>query len=597
MLFSLTNLKRRTMRDPDDELLVVPKLLNGRAALKLLEQAIGVFEEYVGKPRSEFDARALEGVMGDYRLGRCIEGCLLTRYTFESPPLDTLLTAGQVAALAEMGLDSPTGLRLALWDAANAQHGGAVPPDKRNRFLSDFAQECGLPPDPSLVDALLARDAEASAVLARTGDAFTPRDLMRLYNRGAVQTLVAHSTRVEFRVSQLPGYALKRLYFVAKRRGVYVDIEATDDGYSLVLYGPEQASGSADKYGRRLAEVTLSLLRSLLAVSDGDSPGVAATAYLILHDREYKFHLTSEILTRLEYSPDVEKGTMPGRVAETSAAYSVGSSLDDQEFESESEEPTFDSLVEARLYKEFKSLERQGHTHGWLLQREPDPLLAPGVVLIPDFAFLRGKMRVFMEIAGFWSPGYREKKVAKLRALSLSDQTTPLILAMPHDATSTFKNLPYPIAPYKNVVRATDMLTLLDTHYGQREARLDAAHSQVDSLRASAAERGFVPEREVAESLQAYTRSELLSSARLLDNDACVYVAGVGLLSRHKLKDLHSLLASMLETSQGKVSMDDASRAVADVLGTTQVDIEPLLSYWSEWRIERPSLFEAYLVR
>jgi predicted nuclease of restriction endonuclease-like RecB superfamily len=597
MLFSLTNLKRRTMRDPDDELLVVPKLLHGRAALKLLEQAIAVFEEYVGKPHSGWDVRALEGVMGDYRLGRCVEACLLTRYKFEPQPLDTLLTPEQAVALAEKGLDSPTGLRLALWDAANAQFDGAVPPGERDRFLSDFAQECGLPPDPDLIDALLARDAEAASVLARTGETFTPRDLMRLYNRGAVQTLVAHSTRVELRVSQLPGHALKRLYFVAKRRGVYVDIESADDGYSLVLYGPEQASGSADKYGRRLAEVTLSLLRSLLAGSDGDSPGVAATAYLILHDREYKFHLTSEILTRLEYSPSMENGSVPGRVAETSAAYSVGSSLDDQEFEGASEEPTFDSLVEARLYKEFKSLERQGHTHGWLLQREPDPLLAPGVVLIPDFAFLRGETRVFMEIAGFWSPGYREKKVAKLRALSLSDQTTPLILAMPHDATSTFNNLPFPIAPYKNAVRATDMLTLLDTHYGQREARQDAAHTQVESLRASASERGFIPEREVAESLQAYTRTELLSSARLLDSERCVYVAGVGLFSRPMLDDLHSILASMLETSQGKVSLDDASRAVADVLGVPQIDLEPLLTLWSEWHIERPSLFEAYLIQ
>ena len=82
------------------------------------------------------------------------------------------------------------------------------------------------------------------------------------------------------------------------------------------------------------------------------------------------------------------------------------------------EEPSFDSMVEAHLYKEHRALERQGYTHGWGLQREPDPLLAPGIVLIPDFAFVRGDTRVFMEIAGFWTPTYRERKLSKLRALA-----------------------------------------------------------------------------------------------------------------------------------------------------------------------------------
>src|SRR5690242_16966029 len=104
MLFSLANLKRRTMRDPDDELLIVPKLLHGRSALKLLEQAIEVFGEFVGRPRSEYNANALEDVMGDYRLGRCIEACLLTRFSFEPPPLESLLDAEGISNLIEKGL-------------------------------------------------------------------------------------------------------------------------------------------------------------------------------------------------------------------------------------------------------------------------------------------------------------------------------------------------------------------------------------------------------------------------------------------------------------------------------------------------------------
>ncbi len=595
MLFSLSNLKRRTVRDPDDELLVLPKLLHGRAALKLLEQALTVFSEYVGRPRSEYDATSLEGIIGDYRLGRCIEACLMTRFTFETPSLQSFLPTEQVGVLVARGLDSPTALRLALWDAANAQCGGAVPSNERTQFLHEFSLSCGLSLAPPTVDALLMRDTEASAVLTATGETPTPKELMRLYNRGAVQTLLAHSRRIEVSISQLPGHALKRLYFVAKKRGVYADIEVREGGgYVLVLYGPEEVSGTADKYGRRLAEVTMSLLRSLLS-DNMDTQEIAATVMLILHDKECGFHLTREIMERLEYGPTESGSDGRARVEESVATYSVGATLT-VEPESLAEEPIFDSMVEARLYREFKSLERQGYTHGWTLHREPDPLLAPGIVMIPDFAFVRGEVRVFMEIAGFWTPGYREKKLAKLQALSASGSEALLILAMPHDAVPQFAGLPFPTAPYKNNVRATDMLTLLDAHFGGRGARQDAAQTQITGLQSSARERGFVPEREVADALHAYTRSELLESVRLLDSEDATYVPGVGLLLKETLDSLQRKLGDLLAASAGRIELEDASKAVASLLSISQLDIEALLVLWPEWRIERPSLFEAYLV-
>lgn len=602
MLFSIQNLKRRSVRDPDGELAVVPKLLHGRAALKLVEQAIAVFEASIGRPRREYDSRDLEAVMGDYRLGRCIEACLLTRYTFVQPQLESMLSQEQIAALSEGGKSGPSDLRFALWDAANTRYGGFAPPDRRTELLVAVALENGLPEDPVLIDTLLALDSESSAVLTLTGERPTAREMMRLYNRGAVQTLLAHSTQVRFDVSHLPGFALKRLYFMAKRRGVLVDVEAgADGGFALTLYGPEQAFGTADKYGRRLADVSFSLLRAI--ISSTEDAEVEGTASIVLHDRPYRFHLTREALQRLEYAAD-DRGadsraveTQRRRVAETAAAYSVGSVIEAQE-DMPSEEPSFDSMVEARLYKEYKSLEKQGYTHGWRMEREPEPLLAPGIVLIPDFAFQRGDTKVFMEIAGFWSPSYRERKLAKLRTLAASASVeTALILALPQDAVQAFMGLPYPVVPYKTGVRATDMLTTLDAHYGQREQRQEAAQTELAALQDAARNRGLVPEQEIAQALQAYTRSELLTSVRSLEGDGCRYVAGVGLLSDDALSKVQASLEQALSVSPNRrISLEDASTLAADALSVPQVDIEALAQLWPKWRIERPSLFEAYLV-
>src|SRR5207248_2506054 len=108
--------------------------------------------------------------------------------------------------------------------------------------------------------------------------------------------------------------------------------------------------------------------------------------------------------------------------------------------------------------------------------------------------------------------------------------------------------------------------------------------------------RGLIPEQEIAETLQAYTRSELLEAARSLGNEQSRYVPGVGLLSNSALEKAHTALAHALTTSSGRINLDDAARIAADTLAVPSIDIEPLIQLWPEWRIDRPSLFEAYLV-
>jgi predicted nuclease of restriction endonuclease-like RecB superfamily len=438
-------------------------------------------------------------------------------------------------------------------------------------------------------------DSDRAAVLTPTGERPTPRELMRQYNRGAVQTLLAHSTQVRVEAGRLPGMALKRLYFVAKRNGVLVDIEQDGaGGFALALYGPEQAFGSADKYGRRLADVTLSLLRALAQEAPGTD--AHATAHLLLHDRPYRFHVTPEIMQRLEYAPPPAEAAK-GRVAEARAVYSIGSSVAPVE-EAFPEEPSFDSMVEARLYREFHSLERQGYTHGWAMQREPEPVLAPGVVLIPDFAFTRGDTRVFMEIAGFWSPTYRERKVAKLRTLAAHVERDPLVLAVPNEAAAQFAGLPFPVVPYKTRVAATDLLSLLDSGFGSREERMEAGLSQAATLQEAARERGLVPEEEVARTLQAYTRTELLAASRSLDGAGLAYVPGVGLLSEYAISRAHQALeAAIASAPDQRLDLQGAETAVAAALGVERVDVESLVQMWPDLAIQRPSLFEAYVVR
>ncbi|HUP27796.1 MAG TPA: DUF790 family protein, partial [Chloroflexia bacterium] len=215
---------------------------------------------------------------------------------------------------------------------------------------------------------------------------------------------------------------------------------------------------------------------------------------------------------------------------------------------------------------------------------------------IPDFVFARGGTRVFMEIAGFWSPSYRERKLSKLKLLAAAEEQAAFILALPRDAVETFSGLPFPVMPYKTGVRATDLISMLDAHYGQSEQRMDGAQERIDALKRAAAARDYVSEQEIAASLEAYTRSELLARARLLDGGGRTYVPGVGLLSQAAIDQLRASLREALEASANRIDLQEAARITSELLSAQQVDVEALLQLWPEWRIERPSLFEASVV-
>jgi hypothetical protein len=53
-----------------------------------------------------------------------------------------------------------------------------------------------------------------------------------------------------------------------------------------------------------------------------------------------------------------------------------------------------------------------------VLKREPEPLIAGMHVLIPDFRFEKDGMKVYLEVVGFWTPQYLQRKISKLNLIA-----------------------------------------------------------------------------------------------------------------------------------------------------------------------------------
>ncbi|MGZ3677400.1 MAG: DUF790 family protein [Ktedonobacterales bacterium] len=629
MRLSLDDIKKSITRRGGEPFLT-PYLLRQGELEAPIGALIGLHDAWIGRPRASFpDDRPAE-LIGDYRLARCLVACLSEWYEWRSPAWPGAADTAEAQALAERGIASPSDLRLALYDHVNALAGGYLPGAERESMLDAFAGACGL--RRSTLDALLDLDTDDRAELARVADA-TPSawELAARYNQRAVEALLFNSASVEWHIPADAtdgsggglGTVVKRICFLARTMGVQYDVAfeqpmGTDDvrGYdlqlgrvaeqshsyaltsldslrrplSITLYGPQEVMGAPNQYGERLARLCRALLgyrrqRGGKAALSGKGQRGAARVYL--HGRPVTFVLDEQLLSLM----DAVAPSSPRR------PISLAGPL-------EPDDAAFDSSLEHMLHDEFSALERAGEAHGWHLEREPEPLIVGDVILVPDFAVTRGFKRVYLEIAGYWRPGYRERKVRKLNALR---DSVLQVVAAPEPARADFAALDptIPVLWYANRVSAAALLGLLDRAYddfAQRVAALDAAQ-----IRAEVQMRGCVPLTEAFALLHCYTRSELAAALDHIneappDNaiQSLQWIDGLGLCSPPWLATLLDRIRECVESAaDGRLSLTALTERiagdVAELRDASPASIE-LLAAEAGLAVSRASIFEVEIL-
>lgn len=116
----------------------------------------------------------------------------------------------------------------------------------------------------------------------------------------------------------------------------------------------------------------------------------------------------------------------------------------------------FDSKLEAALARDLARL-----LPGWDVLREPEPVPSGGTLIFPDLALdERGgaRRRVLIEVVGFWTPGYLERKLAQVQGSGLAGD---LVLCVDADkACAVEQALPAGsrVVPFRRRIRAEDVL-------------------------------------------------------------------------------------------------------------------------------------------
>ncbi len=235
----------------------------------------------------------------------------------------------------------------------------------------------------------------------------TPTELLRRYNLALAQGLLYRCFRMQVWV----GDHYKTVFHYLKLAQLMHRIRKTRDGYHIVVDGPFSMFRRTQKYGVNLARFL---------------PG------LLLAER---WRMSAEIRT--------EQGVRHFNLDQNCGLHSHYR-----------KEHPFDSSVEEAFYNVFRRRKTE-----WEIERESEIVDLGDTVLIPDFRLRHPDGRSFLlEIVGFWTPEYLEKKLDKLRRAGRKD----LIVAVNETLNCSKEDFRGPVLFFKTRVKVGEVLKLIE---------------------------------------------------------------------------------------------------------------------------------------
>jgi hypothetical protein len=390
--------------------------------LELARLLIETFEQHIGKTYGALLAE-LEGYEEmNYRFIRGLSQLLGRRTVIET--------------------DAAVDPSLARETVFEACEGMALSPAERKEALQKAAKKLSV--SVRELEKALWADLEENQVV-KSFLPLSPAELIRQYNISLTQTLFFRALDLDIWIKG----DFQKLLWKILRSGLMYSLEDTDEdkdeqdrekeepekkpiekledkpeelkAVHLHLDGPASLFRISERYGNSFAKIFPDLLRSKgwrlkAGILHKGYQGKRIVEFT-LDDSEEAFKLTPKAALYPETLSQAlqineEKGEYQARIQETDAEGAV-----------------YDSTLEQM----FGSLS----LGSWKIKREPTILKAGKQAFIPDFALQRDSIKVYLEIVGFWTPEYLEKKIEKLKQVK-----EPVILLIDRKLKCSEKDFP-----------------------------------------------------------------------------------------------------------------------------------------------------------
>ncbi len=325
-------------------------------SLALAEDIIRAFTDHTGRKLGELKdiLEEMEDQGFDYRLVRGLVALLERRCTLT---VESAVT--------------PADVRHEVFRIASEKH-PVLTAEERSVVIQEAAKSLDI--SIAAVESSMFADLESELIIS---DFRPPKadDLLHDYNLSLAQTMLFKAVELKFRALAKHKDVLRTV----KRLGLMYS--ATDEAgrLDITIDGPISVIKSTERYGTSLAKLLPFIVFS---------PGWSLEASIVRKDfngdpRMYKFSMDEHT-----------HGHLFGDLAK----------LDNG--------TEFDSGPEEKFYDSFRNAGT-----GWSISREPEPLIAGKYLYVPDFLLEKDGIKVYLEIAGFWTAEYLQRKAAKLSDL------------------------------------------------------------------------------------------------------------------------------------------------------------------------------------
>jgi predicted nuclease of restriction endonuclease-like RecB superfamily len=387
-------------------------------------------------------------------------------------------------------------------------------------------------------------------------DTIDPEALVGWYNLSLMQTLLFNCTKLEFYISG--GSNWKRVLRSVKRLGLMYHLQQPqqqqENRIICSLEGPLSLFKLTDRYGTLLAKLLPSIIFPLGKKRESNDGEWHLDAWIVRKTMDgrkiYEFKISKNEIPKLMMDPYSSFPPRSITEKELAGSSSPASSSLYNEYNN-----NFDSAVEEKFAKRFEQAET-----GWRLIREPDPLvLSNGGAFIPDFMFEKYDKKIYLEIVGFWTSEYLERKLQKLADIFVSvdsrkkrnnkDKTDPLFIAVNEDFACSkssfssivpkeqlifYKNDAVPVKPILDYLKSIDR-EMIERKINDPHLKIELDNGDDDNNNAVIS---------ISEVAQRYSIPvEVVRRISLRDNREKYIETGMYLIPKSKAHKLESLLA------------------------------------------------------
>jgi predicted nuclease of restriction endonuclease-like RecB superfamily len=483
----------------------------------------------------------------DYKLVRGLYALLERRCTFKSRDSNSD-NDGETSSTSTIPIIDPPRIRKAVFEESS-KRGFALTELERMEIADSVASRLHLSSHDVVLKTMWS-DLDDNLILDYF-DAIDPEALVGWYNLSLMQTLLFNCTKLDFYISG--GLNWKRVLRTVKRLGLMYYLQQPqqqqENRIICSLEGPLSLFKLTDRYGTLLAK----LLPSIIFSSDKKRESSGGD----------EWHLDAWIVRktmdgRKIYEFKISKNEIPELMTDPYSSFPPSSITQKEVAGSSSlynDYNIFDSAVEEKFAKRFEQAET-----GWRLTREPDPLvLSNGGAFIPDFMFEKYDKKIYLEIVGFWTKEYLERKLQKLADIFISAysrkkrnnnnyKTDLLFIALNEDFACSkssfssivpkeqlifYKNDTVPVKPILDYLKSIDREMI--------ERKVNDPNLKIELDRNDDNNNAVISINEVA---QKYCiPAEVARRISLRDNKEKYVEAGMYLIPKSKALKLESLLA------------------------------------------------------